>query len=198
MDFALTLSLIAAGGHFWAAWLYNQRIFRREIVPNSATWLMWVILTVIGVLTYGVMTGDRAKWIPSLACALATAGTFIYCRYTGKFERIPMRHWPAMALGATSLFVWWWSGSATYANFFSVGATASAFIPIYMDVWKKPSLEKPLPWFVWTIVYALIAIVVILHWRDQPQDLMYPLLMFFMHPVVALLSLRKPRVLIKA
>lgn len=192
MSLALGLGIVAGALHLTASWLYNSRIFRGELAPNTATWALWFFITMLTASSYAVMTGDMAKYIPTVASAIGTAAIFVLCVAAGKFGR--MDRWEALVLsvGILSGLVWWVFQSATYANLIVVFAEAIAFAPLYRKVWRDPATEKPLPWLVWSSVYPLMIYVIILNWQGQYQDLVYPIAMLCAHPVVALLTLRKP------
>jgi hypothetical protein len=193
MDSVLVFGIVAGLLHLTASWLYNKRIFRGEIVPNTATWALWVFLTILSASSYAVMTGDMAKYIPTIASAIGTIFICIISLFSGKFKS--MEPWEIIILlvGIVSGIVWWIFQSATYANLIVVFAETIAFIPLYRKVWKDPTVERPLPWCVWSMVYPLMIYIVIFHWNGHYQDLVYPVAMLCTHPTVALLTLRKPR-----
>lgn len=66
-----------------------------------------------------------------------------------------------------------------------------SFQPLYQEVQVSPATEKPVPWRIWTIAYALATLVVCLRRKNQYQDLVYPASMMFAHYRVAILTTRK-------
>ncbi len=197
MDLTLQLGIAAGVLQLVAFGIYNKQIFQGTSVPNTATWTLWAFLTVLNASSYAVMTADVAKYILPVASALATIGTFGYSLFAGKFKRMDPWDWLVLAIGMIAGVVWWWYQSATYANLIVIVAVAIAFIPLYRGVWKNPTLEKPLPWYVWTMAYAVVTVVVVLRWKGQYEDLVYPVSMFFLHLAVGLMTLRKTATLVR-
>jgi len=202
MDVALTLGIVAVGGHILASVIYNWRIFQGDLMPKSATWALWFILTALNMLTYREMTHDPAKWMPTLACAAATGVTFGLCLYWKRLKWPEPWEWFVLFMGVLAGCIWLLFRHATGANLIIVGATTLAFWPLYQGVWENPSVEKPLPWCIWTIVYGLMIAVIALRWRgwnpEQVLELVYPIAGIIMHPIVVILIFRKSRVLAPA
>ena len=198
MDLTLRLGIAAGVLQLVAFGIYNKQIFQGTSVPNTATWTLWVFLTVLNASSYAAMTADLAKYILPVASALATIGTFGYSLFAGKFKRMDFWDWLVLAIGAMAGVVWWWYQSATYANLIVVAAVAVSFIPLYRGVWKNPAIEKSLPWYIWTTAYALVTLVVVLRWKGQYEDLVYPVSMFFVHLAVGLMTLRKTSTFVRA
>lgn len=178
--------------------IYNKQILDGTSVPNTATWTLWTLLSVLNASSYAVMTADLAKYILPVASTLATIGTFGYSLFAGKFKRMDSWDQLVLVIGLIAGVVWWWYESATYANVVVIAAAAIAFIPLYRGVWKNPALEKSLPWYVWATAYSMLILVVILRWKGQYEDLVYPLSMFCLHLAVGLMALRKTATVVHA
>lgn len=140
------------------------------------------------------MTGDLAKYILSVVSAVATIATFIYALVAGKFRKIKGWDWPVMLIATLAGLVWLYYKSAKNASLIITAAVALSFWPLYKTVWKKPQEEKELPWYIWTSAYATNTIVVIMRWKNQWEDLVYPVCMFFLHLGVGILVRRKPTI----
>ena len=197
MDLTLLLGIAAGLLQLVSFALYNRQIFRGTSRPNTATWTLWAFLTVLSASSYAVMTADLAKYFLPVASALATLCTFGYSLFAGKFRRMDFWDWLVLAFGMIAVFVWWWFQSATYTNLIVVGAVAISFIPLYRAVWKDPTVEKALPWYLWATAYGMITLVVVLRWTGQYQDLVYPIAGICLHATVALMTRRKVAVRVR-
>ena len=190
MDLALWLGITAGVIHVVAFIIYNKQISQEASVPNAATWTLWTFLTVLNATSYAVMSGDIVKSILPAVSSLACILTFLFSLYKGKLSRIDPWDGIALVIGVVSGLAWWWYHSATYANLILQLAIAISFVPTYRGVWKNPAVERALPWYLWSFAYILIIIVVALRWRDQYQDLVYPVNLLLLHAAVGLLTRR--------
>ncbi len=191
MDLTLLLGIAAGVLQLVAFGIYNKQVFQGTTTPNTATWTLWAFLIALNASTYAAMTADLAKSLLPIASALAGLGTFAYALFAGKFRRLDFWDWVVLSIGIAAGVVWWWYQSATYANLLVVGAVVVSFLPLLRGVWKNPAVEKALAWYVWATAYILLTMVVILRWKGQYEDFVYPVSMFFLHLAVGLLTLRK-------
>jgi len=191
MKFSLFLGIAAGILQLATYGLYSWHVSKGKSQPNATTWTVWAFLSVMSASSYTVMTDDFAKYFLLVVSGVANVATFFYALVAGKFMRIQRWDWLVLCLGILSGLVWWEYQSAAYANFIVVVADALAFFPMYRGLWSNPSLEYPLPWFLWTLAYALTVLVIALRWNGHYQDLVSPICMVFLHLAVGLLALRK-------
>jgi len=191
MELALWLSIIAGLMHVVAFALYNKQMLQGTSIPNAATWTLWSFLTVLNVSSYLVMSGDMVKSILPIASSFACIGTFMFSLYKGKLSRVDIWDGSALAIGVVSGLVWWWYHSATYANLILQLSVAISFVPTYRGAWKNPANEKAFPWYLWSSAYILSIFVIVLRWRGQYEDLVYPVNCLILHATVGLLTRRK-------
>ena len=159
--------------------------------PNSATWTLWAFITVLNLVSYAVMSGDWVKSILPFASSLACILTFLFALYKGKLSKIDLWDGIALFIGIASIIVWWYLKSATYANLILQASIAVSFVPTYRGVWLNPLKERSFPWYIWSFAYSLNIIVIVLRWRDQYQDLVYPINCLILHALVGVLTKRK-------
>ena len=193
MSLALLLGIVAAGFQVVAFALYNKNIFKKESDPNTSTWLMWAVLSVLNAFTYSKSTADPAKFVLSNVSAAATLLTFVYCLFWKKFKPIPPFDYAIIAVGTLGGVVWLVFNSVAYGNIIVVGAVLISFYPLYRGVWRNPRVEKPWPWYVWGLAYSVNTLVVVVNWRGRWTDLVYPVAMLLAHPPIGWLANRKPR-----
>lgn len=187
---AVVLGFAAGIMHLVAFGIYNKQILQKTSHPNSATWMLWVFLTVLNFTSYFYMSGDWVKSLLPTASSIACILTFILALFKGKLKRPKFWDSVALTIGLIAGGMWWYYNSAIYANLILQGAVAISFIPTYRDVWKDPKTEKALPWFIWAGAYVFSLVVVGLRWQEQYVDLVYPVSCLVLHAVVGVLARR--------
>jgi hypothetical protein len=191
MNLAVSLSVVAGLLHILAFALYNKQMLQGTSQPNAATWTLWTFLTVLNVSSYAVMSDDWVKTILPLASSIACIFTFFFSLFKGKLSKIDPWDGLALGIGVISGLVWLYFKSATYANLILQASIAVSFVPTYRGVWKSPLKEKALPWYIWSFAYILSIAVIMLRWKGQYQDLVYPINCLMLHAVVGLLAKRE-------
>ena len=177
-------SLLQISGYFD----YFKKIGLGRIKPNAASWSIWAFGAVLESSSYVFVTGDWVKNLLPIACALCAVALFLICLKRGHFEPITRFEWALIVADCIAIFVWWWFESATYANFLLILTAIISFVPIIFHAWKDPTVEHAQPWFLWTIAYAVLGVVVSLRW-EKWEDLVYPGIFFILHLIVAILAL---------
>jgi hypothetical protein len=61
-------------------------------------------------------------------------------------------------------------------------------------VWKTPSSEIARPWWIWVAGYVIFLSVVILRWKHQWTDLVYPINCIILHSLVPLIGIASRRI----
>ena len=167
---------------------YIKKINIGRVKPNTASWSIWAFGAVLESSSYVFATGDWVKNILPVACAISAVVIFVYCLRHGHFEKPTRFEWFIVLLDCVAIFIWWWYSSAVYANLYLVLTAVISFIPIFLHVWHDPMVEDAKPWYIWTLAYSLLAVVVILRW-EKWEDLVYPVIFVILHIIVAILSI---------
>ena len=191
MDIALFLSVAACSIQVLAYILYVRMSRSGSIVPNMTMWTIGLALVLLNASTYVTMTGDLVKAALPIVSSCAYMWMYAQIVRRGSFGHIDTTNAIIVVLGVAASLVWYLLRSAMYVNFILVGAIVISFVPLFRSAWRDPSTEKPLPWSMWTSAYAISLVVVMLRWRDQPQDLVFPICMMLIHGTVAVLSIRR-------
>lgn len=191
MDTAIALGVIAGLLQLVAFAIYNKQIIHGTSRPNAATWTLWSYLTVLNVASYAVMSNDWVKCILPAASSAACLTTFFYAAYKGKLSKLESLDNVTLLIGIFAGFVWWYFSSAKYANLILQVAVAISFAPTLRGVWINPLIERAWPWFIWSSAYVLNIIMIVMRWRNQYEDLVYPINCLILHATVGLLARRK-------
>lgn len=170
--------------------LYVKKINLGRVKPNTASWAIWAFGSLLESVTYIYTTNDWVKNILPVICALSAIALFVYCAHFGHFQKPSIFDFFLVCLDCVAIFLWWYYSSASYANLALVVTAIISFIPITIGVWDNPKSEHALPWFVWTIAYSMLTVVVLTRW-EKWEDLIYPLVFAILHFIVAVLSVDK-------
>lgn len=192
MSASIILAILSGLGTTLAYLDYNRVVLSGETKPNGATWAIWSAIALISSSSYLASTGDFWKSIIPLVNILLCIGTFVLALVSGKFKKLDVTDWCALAIGIVATLVWKLT-TASYANLIVQAAIIIGFIPTWHGVWQNPSREKPRPWWIWSISYCIAGIVVIMRWKGQWIDLVYPWLCVPLHasvPLVGIISKR--------
>jgi len=197
---------------------YIFYIFNEDIDPNPVTWFMFAYGT--GLLT--ILEWDKDATFPELILPTVCSVLAIYVSYRcwKTARRLdPHRWWPrdwwpediwerwsfisdifitfayiaAWGLAISTLI----SGESKEVAvfmflFLSNLSTFPSFYPILKTTYQKPEREAALPWFVWTLAYAVLGLVTYAAQGELWHILMfYPLSNVFLHGLVAVLAARR-------
>lgn len=185
------LGFIAGLIHFFGSMIYLRKMLKGTSHPNTATWTIWLFTSVLNCASYVVMTQDWVKGLLPIASASAVLVTFILSCLKGRLSKLDTYDAIALTIGLLSMLGWCIFHSATFANLILQLCFIISIIPTYRGVLKNKNTEDPLPWFVWSLGYLLIFILVLIRWHGQYQDLAYPLNCLISHSGIGILTLRK-------
>lgn len=187
----LTISLITsilAGILQLAGYLvYNKKVLSGKIIPNTASWFIWAMGGVLTTVSYIFVSGDWVKDILPVICSLSVIFIFIFCLVKGHFKKIDSFEWVVIVLDISITIYWYVSKEPFITNVLYILSAFPSFIPIIRYVWKNPLSENATPWMLWSVAYFLMTITVIIRY-EKWQDLFYPVVLFFLHIIVAILA----------
>ncbi len=175
-------------GYLW----YAKKVFKDTTEPNFASWFLWAVLTGFNFKTYFTISEDYIKSIVSLISAIGCIGIFIGALLYGKLSRLDKWDSIALVIGIIALGIWKYSGSAIYTNAILQTAIMVSFIPTIRGVRNHPEKEYIHPWAVWCVAYSLNILIVLILWKEQYTELLYPVNGLLLHGTVAYYIFRKP------
>jgi len=190
MNLGITLAVLSGVCTAVAYLDYNQAILSGQTKPNGATWAIWSSICLISTFSYFASSGDFWKTILPFANIVLCIGTLILSLVRGRFRKLDPTDWIALTIGIIAAIVCKIT-NPTYGNVLVQAAIIIGFWPTWRGLWKDPSCEKSRPWWIWTVAYGIAGTVVILRWRHQYVDLLYPWLCVVLHasvPVVGRIS----------
>ena len=148
------------------------------------------MITLINSTSYISMTGDVVKSVLAFTDLFACVVITFFILFKGYYSKLNIVERLVIAFSVASVFIWAILRSATFANMLLQPGYMLAFVPTYLNVYKNPSTERALPWFLWTFSFILSVIVVALRWDGAWQDFVNPSIALLLHFGVGLLALR--------
>ncbi len=193
MDLSMVLSIVAGIGFTTAFVTYNWDVFTSKTTPNGSSWVIWSLVALVSTPSYIVASGDWWKSVIPLLNILLCIGTFVLVLFKGKFKKPELIELGPILLSIIAVVIWKKSGSAAIANLIVNGAILIGFLPTFRGIWKRIAKEHPTPWWIWTASYVVAGVVVILRWKEQWIDLVYPINCILLHAVLLFLIWERSR-----
>ncbi len=184
---ALSASILSIGASMW----YNIDLFRGRIRPNLSSWLVWTFITVLSSTSYFIASDDPVKALFAFTNSAACAVTFGIILWRGRFSSVGRADAVAATIGVFAGLLWLVGRSAAWGNLVLQLAIVVGCIPTYRSVLRAPSSEKPGPWLLWGLTFALAVIVVLMRWSGKPLDLVYPVVGLVLYSGIGVLALRR-------
>lgn len=194
--FTIILGVVAGFIQIVGYLYYIKKINISRVQPNVASWGIWSFGSVLESTSYIFITSDWVKNLLPAVCTISAIILFFYCLKYKHFFWPTLFEWLLVFIDSIAILIWWWYSSAVYANLFLVLTAFISFIPIIIHVWSDPMVEDAFPWFIWTVAYSVLAVVVIMRW-EKWEDLVYPVVFAILHVIISILALDKrvPRTL---
>lgn len=189
----MLLGITAALLHGSAYLLYAMQTKVGRSSPKSASWGVWVFITILNALTFNVMSANWVVALQFFAGSLGCTALFFYMLVTGKLKWPTPKEWGIVGIGVVATMVWVIFKNAAYANLIIAFAIAIPFKPMYEELWHDPSKETPRSWILWTLAFLVTTVNVVVNWQGQPLSLVVPIGGAILHGTVAVLSAERRR-----
>lgn len=171
----------------WGYWLYNKGICAGKIKPNPVTWFLWAIGGIVEAGSYWQITSDPFKRLFPTVCALVIIFTFLLALFGGRFQRPARIDILILILDVEIGLLLFTNFRPEYVNALVQGDLMLTFAPLIRSTWQSPTDENSIPWLVWSLSYALLAMTVLMRFEDW-WDLMYPAIQLALHLIVGLIA----------
>ncbi len=193
--------LLQAAGYF----LYFRGSLRHEILPNASTWLMFAWdTTLLVVLHASLGASPMLLLLPTVCASCSIAVAAVSWAKRGfrwpddEVDRFALTSCGVLTIGYATLVILAAQGLVSSdlhraANIamllFSNGSTIVSFVPMIHTVRRNPATERPAAWLVWACAYALLlASTMLIHGWSEPELVLFPIVNFALHLLIAWLS----------
>ena len=195
MNFSLAIAMVSGMVNLSGFAFYFLHIHKGRATPNLSSWGLWAVIQILNLLSYRLMTGDDVKTVLPLVSSVINVLTFVWAfakrNQQASMKQLTLLEYICLTIACVSMLMWWKTKSATIANLFLQLALAMGYIPTAAEVLKDPQKEKPVSWFLWGVSYIHTAMVVVLRWKGDVQDGVYPILGLICNWGICFIALRK-------
>jgi SET domain len=199
-DVLIALGLTAAALQIAGYSLYIRNFLKHAIRPNAASFMMFSYGTSLLAFLEWRSAASATLLLLPLVCAVMGIMVALLCLRRGATE--PIDRFEAVAfttdLWLTVIYAYFALGygdAIRFAPLFLIATnltTITCFVPIIRSTWKTPRRELPEPWMVWSGAYGILGIATMaVDQGRHPVLLLYPLMNFALHALIAVLAVRR-------
>src|SRR3989344_3493625 len=158
------ISIIAGLFNLAAGTGYLKQVIKNESTPNPATWIIWVVVTILNAATYFAVVEENF-WIAlsSGVTALMIFIIFVTSLFKGKFTKLNRVDTIALVLAIGIGIFWQLSGNAIISNISLQIVFIVSFYPTIHGLLAGESKEKPISWFLGCCSYVLQILNILLN-----------------------------------
>jgi len=138
--------------------VYVYRIWQRKIIPNIASWSIFVIISVAIFLSYassGAKENALTTYGPMIGCGII----FLVSLLRSKEKTINKLDILCIFFGCTSILTWYFTKdakqTAQFALYLALLADFIGIIPSIIFLNKHPEKDRPAMWIIFSLGYFL-------------------------------------------
>ncbi|MCB9094982.1 MAG: hypothetical protein H6621_07950 [Halobacteriovoraceae bacterium] len=157
--------------------IYFINLTKGKSIPNPATWITWLVIGLINLLTYFYLAnGNFLKALPLLFVVGGIILVAVYSSVNGKFARLSTLDMICLAVALVVGVFWQISGNPQTANLLLQIVYVISFIPTVNGLRKKEIFESSPPWILAVIAYSLMIVGIIMSWGQSSWiELVHPI-----------------------
>lgn len=150
------LSISASIFNLLSGGSYLVQVIKGKSIPNPATWLIWVVVTIINTLTYFlVVSGNWWVSLSSIVLACGIIFIFLFSLIKGKFSKLGRIEIISLVIAFGIGLFWKLSGNYIISNIALQAVFLISFYPTLIALLKRQTREQPLAWFFASSSYSL-------------------------------------------
>lgn len=160
------LSIIGGLFYIGALVTYLRSVSKNTSIPNTATWLIWLVIFSMNTATYFMVT-HKNLW-QSLITIVATTGVFsifLYSLFKGKFAKIGLIEIICLVIAFIVGIIWKITHDPILANLLLQFIYAISFMPMIIGLAKGKIRETAIPWLLAFSAYVPTIIIIIINWE---------------------------------
>ena len=154
-EFFLIIASLAMVG---VAIAYLYQTIKGTSTPNPSTWLIWLIVMWMNVVSYSSVVGkDLLEYAVSLIIAIGITIICAYALFRGKFTKPGLVEIICFVM-SMGVGVIWYMSNALVANLLMQAILLISFAPTVTRLLNHEAREKPLPWNLAIISYTFLIV----------------------------------------
>lgn len=154
-DLKLGLGVTSALLHGTAYLLYNLQSKKGTSNPRAASWAVWALLAVVNAISYRAMTADWYSALQFFMGSVCCFLTFVYVWSIGRLGKLQGKEWGDFTIGTVAVLLLLFFKASDWASLLVLIGFVVSFRPTFNYVKANPSKERPLPWVIWTLAFAI-------------------------------------------
>lgn len=166
-----------------AGYYYYYLSVKSGVRPNTTSWTIWTLGSILDLASYMALTGDWVKNLLPMACTFASVVMYVHFLSRGKFQKLSTENILMICADVFATIMWYVTDSALVGNLLLQVSTIISFVPIIKEVYDDDENETPLPWLIWSAAYFMDVILVGLRW-EKWGDMVYPATCLVLHLLV--------------
>lgn len=138
--------------------VYGIRIWQRKIVPNIASWTIFVIISIALFLTYK-SSGAKENVFVTIGPLLGTTSILVLALIRSKEKTMTKTDWLCLCAGILAIIIWFFTkqnkNSVQFALYLGILADFIGIIPSALFLKKFPCKDRPAMWLIFSLGYLL-------------------------------------------
>ncbi len=182
-----TLGVLAGLVQLAGYWQYHKAMQLKGNKPSPASWFMWAVDGGVDLFIFAMLTKDWEKNFLSSVCAIAAIAVFVQIWRRERTLRLSKSDYAFVVMNGLLVAFYVATRNPFISNALLGVSLAIAFTPNLFAVWSDPNSESPQPWFIWTLAYVLLTLVIVLEWQNW-WELIYPVTSIVLTGAVGLIA----------
>lgn len=157
MDWHAALGVLAGLIQIASAVPYIRDMLRGTTRPNAVSYILWSILTIIGIAAQVSAGASWSVFIP-IAVAINAVIILTLSLIGYGYTKYGWLDWTCLGIGVVAIAGWQITGNPVVALMFVIFASAMAGIPTIFKTYREPMSEHAFAWFL-VIIASILAII---------------------------------------
>lgn len=139
---------------------YAIGVWRKEIIPNLTSWVLWSTIGFSVLLNYKSSGAEENVWVAvgAFLDPLFVTAVVVY-KLRWKFEKPNLREQICIVVCVGSLLGWWFlrnnSQLIQASLYLGIIADMIASIPTVLSVWIRPNEDRPFAWILFSLGHLI-------------------------------------------
>jgi hypothetical protein len=169
-----TLFLISNIFILWWVLIYIRNVIKKNVSMNLSTWIIWIFLGIIDVISYTQIVEENIKGLMALISLIWMITIIILANRKGKFKKIDLLDKCLLALGVLTIIAWIISESYIITNLLLQIWFVIGYVPTILGIYKGEIKEYIRP-RIMPIIWLIISIIWLSIYYDWRFTLVYPI-----------------------
>lgn len=190
------VALTASATGITAFVIYYAQTYSSEVKPSVTSWALWCFLIALNVKSYYGFSQDVWKILTEILGFFKCVAVCVLALWIGRFTPLDIWDYLVIAISCVAMLRWYQQSKKTgdvsdaswQGHFILQFALLISFVPTFRNVLANPANESFWAWGLWTVMYALNLMIVMLRWKGQKKELLTYSRALVLHALIFLLT----------